>query len=186
MKITAIESLHADGGGRAFDFLKVSTDDGLVGWSEYNEAFGGLGVTQVIEGLAPAVIGKDPRAVEAHVTLLQALRRTAPGGVNQQAVALATKLGVTPEESPTSTGLKQGGEQAAQRMQGLSGAAFDRAYIDNEVTYHQTVLDAIDQTLIPSAQNAELKALLEQTRPAVAAHLDHAKRIQSSLPQAGQ
>jgi galactonate dehydratase len=86
MKVTAIESLHADGGGRAFDYLKVSTDEGLVGWSEYNEAFGGLGVGQVIQRLAPNIIGKDPRSVEAHTTLLQALRRTAPGGVNQQAI----------------------------------------------------------------------------------------------------
>jgi galactonate dehydratase len=86
VKITAIESLHADGGGRAFDFLKVSTDEGLVGWSEYNEGFGGLGVTQVIERLKPALIGKDPRAVEAHATLMQALRRVAAGGVNQQAI----------------------------------------------------------------------------------------------------
>jgi L-alanine-DL-glutamate epimerase-like enolase superfamily enzyme len=86
MKITTIESLHADGGGRAFDFLKVSTDEGLVGWSEYNEGFGGLGVTQVIAALTPVLIGKDPRSVEAHVALLQALRRTAAGGVNQQAI----------------------------------------------------------------------------------------------------
>jgi putative membrane protein len=49
------------------------------------------------------------------------------------------------------------------------------------VAYHQAVLDAIDQTLIPGAQNAELKALLEQTRPAVAAHLEHARRLQGSL-----
>ena len=86
MKITAIESLHADGGRRVLDFLKVSTDEGLVGWSEYNEGFGGLGVTQVIERLAPVLIGKDPRAIEAHVALMQALRRVAAGGVNQQAI----------------------------------------------------------------------------------------------------
>lgn len=86
MKVTGFETLHADGGGRAFDFLKITTDEGLVGWSEYNEAFGGLGVTSVIEQLAPVILGKDPRAVEAHVTLLQALRRMAPGGVNQQAI----------------------------------------------------------------------------------------------------
>jgi galactonate dehydratase len=42
MKITSMESLHADGGGRAFDYLKISTDEGIVGWSEYNESFGGL------------------------------------------------------------------------------------------------------------------------------------------------
>ncbi|MGE3272517.1 MAG: mandelate racemase/muconate lactonizing enzyme family protein, partial [Chloroflexota bacterium] len=86
MKITAFEVLHADGGGRAFDFLKISTDEGIVGWSEFNESFGGLGVTQVIERLSPVLIGKDPRAIEAHVALMQALRRVAAGGVNQQAI----------------------------------------------------------------------------------------------------
>jgi putative membrane protein len=63
----------------------------------------------------------------------------------------------------------------------MSGAEFDRAYIANKVTYHQTVLDAIDNTLIPNAQNAELRALLEQTRPAVAAHLQHAQELQASV-----
>lgn len=102
-------------------------------------------------------------------------------GVNRQAVALVTRLGVTPEQNPTSQGLTQGGEQNVQRLQGLSGAEFDRAYIDNEVQYHQTVLDAIDQTLIPSAQNAELRSLLQTVRPAVQAHLDRARQIQGSL-----
>ena len=64
---------------------------------------------------------------------------------------------------------------------GLSGAAFDKAYIDHEVAYHQAVLDALDKTLIPSAQNAELKALLVKVRPAFVAHLDRAKSIQASL-----
>ena len=59
MKITKVESLHADGGWRSLDFLKISTDEGVVGWSEYNESFGGLGVSAVIDGLAPMVIGKE-------------------------------------------------------------------------------------------------------------------------------
>jgi putative membrane protein len=63
----------------------------------------------------------------------------------------------------------------------LKGAEFDRAYINNEVTYHQAVIDAIDKTLVPSAQNSELKALLVKVRPAFVAHLEHAKMIQSSL-----
>jgi len=103
------------------------------------------------------------------------------GGVNKQAVALAGRLNLTPEENPTSRQLTQGGEQSRTQLGGLSGAAFDRAYIDHEVEYHQTVLDAIDQTLIPNAQNAELKALLQQTRPAVAAHLEMAKNLQTRL-----
>lgn len=105
------------------------------------------------------------------------------GAVNRQAVALATKLGVTPEDNETSRGLKASADQATASLQGMSGAAFDRAYIDNEVTYHQTVLDALDKTLIPNAQNAELKALLQQVRPNVDAHLQRAKSIQASLPK---
>lgn len=101
-------------------------------------------------------------------------------GVNKQAVALATKLSVTPEDNDTSRQLKTGADANVAKLQGLSGAAFDKAYIDNEVGYHQAVLDAIDKTLIPNAQNAELKALLEKVRPAIAAHLERAKSVQSS------
>ena len=86
MKIARVEHLHADAGQRNFDFLKISSDDGLVGWSEYNESFGGLGVSAVIDGLSPAIIGKDPRAYEAVVTHLYAIRRQAAGGVVQQAI----------------------------------------------------------------------------------------------------
>ena len=103
------------------------------------------------------------------------------GGVNQQAVALATRLGVTPEDNPISRQLAQGGQQTRQQLEGMSGEQFDRAYMDSEVEYHETVLAAIDQTLIPSAQNAELRALLEQTRPAVQAHLEMARQIQGEL-----
>ena len=63
----------------------------------------------------------------------------------------------------------------------MKGAAFDRAYIEHEIAYHQQVLDALDKTLIPGAQNAELKALLVKVRPAFVAHLDHAKMVQKSL-----
>src|SRR5439155_3149380 len=86
VKIARVESLHADAGWRTFDFLKLTTDDGLVGWSEYNESFGGLGVSAVIERLAPSIVGKDPRNYEAHLALLHAQRRTAAGGVIQQAI----------------------------------------------------------------------------------------------------
>jgi len=103
------------------------------------------------------------------------------GGVNKQAVALVTKLKVTPEDNDVSRGLKSGGDQNMSTLQGLSGAAFDSAYIAHEVDYHQAVLDALDKTLIPGAQNAELKALLEKSRPAFVAHLDRAKSVQAGL-----
>ena len=77
MKIERVEHLHADAGDRNFDFLKITSDGGIVGWSEYNETFGGLGVSAVIDGLIPLVVGRDPRAWEAIVTHLYAVRRPA-------------------------------------------------------------------------------------------------------------
>jgi len=102
-------------------------------------------------------------------------------GVNKQAVDLVTKLKVTPEDNPTSKSLKTGGDENLKNLKGLKGAAFDKAYVDHEVAYHQAVLDAIDKTLVPSAKNAELKGLIEKVRPAFVAHLEHAKMMQSKL-----
>jgi len=102
-------------------------------------------------------------------------------GSNKQATALVTKLKVKPEESDTSKKLKADGAANVTKLKGLKGAEFDKAYIDNEVDYHQAVLDAIDKTLIPSAKNAELKGLLEKTRPVIDDHLQMAKKIQSSM-----
>ena len=102
-------------------------------------------------------------------------------GVNKQASALAAKLKVKPEDNPTSQSLKSGGDKNVAHLKTLSGTAFDKAYVDNEVTYHQAVLDAIDKVLIPSAKNAELKGLIEKVRPAIDAHLQHAKMMQAKL-----
>lgn len=102
-------------------------------------------------------------------------------GVNKAASDLVTKLGVKPEENATSKSLKDGGKQNVDRLKTLKGAAFDKAYVDNEVAYHQAVLDAVDKTLIPSAKNQELRDLLVKVRPAFVAHLEHAKQLQASL-----
>jgi putative membrane protein len=102
-------------------------------------------------------------------------------GVNKSATELVQKLHVTPESNPTSQSLQKGGDDNLAALKKLSGSAFDRAYVDHEVAYHQAVLDAVDTTLIPSAQNAELKALLVKVRPAFVAHLEHAKHLQSEL-----
>lgn len=101
--------------------------------------------------------------------------------VNAQATALAAKLGVTPMESDTSKSLNANGAKELATLRALSGAEFDRAYVNNEVSYHEAVIGMLDQTLIPNTQNAELKSLLESGRPIFAAHLEHAKKIQASL-----
>ena len=103
------------------------------------------------------------------------------GGVNRQAVQLAQRLKVTPQENAVSRQLQQGADEARASLESRNGAEFDRAYMQREVEYHQAVLDALDQALIPNARNGELKALLEGVRPAFVAHLERAKQIQGSL-----
>lgn len=105
-------------------------------------------------------------------------------GVNKSAVDLATRLKVTPEENATSKALRAGGEKNVAKLKTLTGAAFDKAYVDHEVAYHAQVLEALDKTLIPGATNRELKALLVKVRPAFVAHLEHAKHLQQVLAAA--
>lgn len=101
--------------------------------------------------------------------------------VNKQATELVQKLGVTPESSAISDSLEKDGAAMIAKLKTLEGAAFDRVYVDNEVKYHQAVLDTLDKTLIPNAKNPELKALLVSVRPAFVSHLEHAKQLQSTL-----
>jgi putative membrane protein len=101
--------------------------------------------------------------------------------VNAKATALATRLKLVPEENQASLSLVAGADSTRDSMRKLSGAAFDRAYVKNEVAYHQAVLDLLDTALVPAAQNEELKDLLIAVRPAFMAHLEHAKAIRASL-----
>lgn len=101
--------------------------------------------------------------------------------VNELAAALASRLQLTPEENGTSRELAVAAAAKRTELSGLSGAAFDRAYIANEIAFHELVLSAIDSTLLPHARNAELKELIESVRPAIAGHLEHAKLVQARL-----
>ena len=117
----------------------------------------------------------------AQVKAFGQMMATDHAGVNRQATELAARLKVTPQDNATSQSLHAGGEKNVSTLKSLKGAAFDKAYIDHEVEYHQAVLDAIDKTLVPNAQNTELKALIVKVRPAFVAHLEKAKSIQASL-----
>lgn len=101
--------------------------------------------------------------------------------VNKQATDLAKKLGVTPMDNDTSKSLMKGGKSNLAKLKGLKNKEFDKNYIDHEVSYHQAVIDTIDKTLIPNAENAELKALIVKVRPAFISHLEHAKHLQESM-----
>jgi putative membrane protein len=123
----------------------------------------------------------ESKSTNADVKSFGKMMVTDHTGVNKSATDLAAKLKLVPEDNPTAQSLKKGGEDNVANLKTLSGPAFDKAYVDHEVAYHQQVIDAMDQTLIPSARNADLKALLVKVRPAFVAHLEHAKGMQSAL-----
>ena len=101
--------------------------------------------------------------------------------VNDQALALVKKLGVTPQDNPTSQALSKDAAAKLKTYSGLSGAAFDKAYAMNEVAYHKTVNGALANTLIPNAKNAELKSLLETGLKLFKEHQMHAEHLVSTL-----
>jgi len=101
--------------------------------------------------------------------------------VNQQASTLVKKLGVTPQDNPTSQSLSKDAAAKRQAYVRLSGPAFDRAYLQNEVAYHKTVNAALDSTLIPNARNGELKSLLQTGLKLFTEHQHHAEQLAGQL-----
>jgi putative membrane protein len=128
-----------------------------------------LGKLALTKATSPAVKAFAQSMVEAHTA------------VNARAGDLARKLGVTPADNAVSQGLRQGAVDARAGVEKLSGGAFDRAYIDREIAYHQAVLGALDGVLIPTTENTELRRLLVEVRPAIEAHLAHAKQVRQGL-----
>jgi putative membrane protein len=101
--------------------------------------------------------------------------------VNQQAGQLVQKLGITPAENAVTRQLHAEAKAAADDLQKRSGSDFDRAYLAREVAFHQAVIAAIDNALLPSVQSTELKGALEGVRPAIVAHLEHAQRLVATV-----
>ncbi len=101
--------------------------------------------------------------------------------VNKQALALVKKLKVTPEDNATSKALTKQAAAERAKLAKLSGAAFDKAYVDNEVAYHKTVNGALETQLIPSASNAELKSLLETGLKIFQGHEQHAEMVDAKF-----
>ncbi|HET8573216.1 MAG TPA: DUF4142 domain-containing protein [Edaphocola sp.] len=102
-------------------------------------------------------------------------------GVIKSAVALATKLKVTPKDNAVSQSLNKQAGATEKMLNGKTGKAFDKAYVDNEVAYHKAVIDAVEKVLIPQTQNPELKKLLEGVLPVLKTHLAHAEMLQKQF-----
>ena len=101
--------------------------------------------------------------------------------VNEKALSLVKKLKVTPEDNDTSKSLSQQAAQKRAELAKLNGDAFDKAYVTNEVAYHKTVNGALENTLIPSATNPELKDLLSTGLKIFQGHEQHAEQVAADL-----
>jgi putative membrane protein len=98
-----------------------------------------------------------------------------------QATALVKKLKVTPKDNAVSKKLMADANKTKRTLSAKSGKAFDKAYIDNEVAYHKAVISTVEGVLIPQAQNAELKQLLQNVMPTLRTHLEHAEMVQKNF-----
>lgn len=96
------------------------------------------------------------------------------------AVALVTKLNVTPQENAVSKQLLDDAEKTKKMLRSISAKDFDEAYVNNEVVYHKAVVAAVETVLIPQSQNVELKALLKQALGILKTHLEHAEIVQKN------
>ncbi len=103
------------------------------------------------------------------------------GAVNDQALALVKRLGVMPQDNPTSAALRSAADARLRDLRRLKGRAFDRAYVANEVAFHRTVNQALASTLIPAAQNGELKSLLQTGLKLFTEHQHHAEMLKGEL-----
>ena len=119
-------------------------------------------------------------AASADVKQLGAMFARDHGQVRQQGRDLAKKLGVTPTP-PADPSAARAHAEAMTKLRALHGAAFDRAFLDHEIAFHQAVIDAVGSTLLPAIQNAELKALVERVAPAFGAHMAAAKRLREQV-----
>lgn len=131
---------------------------------------------EIAQGKLAQQKAKDPR-----VKKFASMMVKDHGDADAKGAALAKKNQWSMTESPISTTLKSEGDTATQELKGLSGAEFDRAYVDAQVQAHRSVLDAIDRDLLPSARNEDVRTMLQTVRAKVAGHLDEAKRLSAAL-----
>lgn len=123
----------------------------------------------------------EKKSDDAEVKALAAMMVKDHESVNKQATDLVKKLGVKPVDNALSKQLKADADKTYDTLKGKKGADFNEAYVSNEVGYHEAVISVVKGSLIPGAQNAELKSLLQAVLPALEMHLDHAKLAQSHL-----
>lgn len=121
------------------------------------------------------------RSSNADVKAFAARMTTDHTLLNARVNEIASRSGITPEDHPASLDFRDHSAQRRDVLRELAGAPFDSTYIANEIQYHQELLSALDDLLIPHTRNAELREFVTNLKPAVSAHLAHAERVRATL-----
>jgi putative membrane protein len=121
------------------------------------------------------------KAKDGRVKKLAAMMLKDHGAADAKALAVGRKNNLTLAPSATSTTLEADAQVTTSSLGSQTGMDFDKGYVDAQVKEHQAVLDIIDHKLMPSAKNADVKAFLEEVRPTVAMHLQHAQDLQVAM-----
>ena len=141
-----------------------------------------LGVTrtantgEIEQGRLAMTKAHDPRVKSLAAMMVKDHSEAQTKGAN-----VAKKADLKPSSSPTADALQSDAENFTRSLKAESGTDFDKSYVDAQVREHQAVLDAIDQKLMPSAKNPDVKAYLDEVKTTVARHLEHAKELQAAL-----
>jgi putative membrane protein len=166
----ATSAMVADNTAGAPEAQPMLTDNQILGFTH------AANVGEIEQGRLAQTKAKD-----AKVKAFAAMMVKDHTDADNKGKALAKKANLKPEPSPATDSLKSGAEAATATLKSEMGADFDRGYVDTQVKEHQEVLDSLDQKLIPSATNVDLKTYLAEVRDAVAMHLQHAEDLQKKM-----
>jgi putative membrane protein len=164
-----------------FKAIALAAAVSLAGAAAYAQALNDAQIAHIAytAGVIDVAAGKQALAKSHNKAVLDFANEMVRDhtAVNDQALALVKKLGVTPQDNPTSQSLSKDAAAKLKTYSALNGAAFDKAYVANEVAYHKTVNGALSATLIPNAKNAELKSLLQTGLKLFQEHQMHAEHL---------
>lgn len=131
-----------------------------------------------------AKIAKERTSNEKVLNFAQAMIDDHSAIINM-AAALAKDLGVTPQKNAVSKSLLAGEKKTTKMLKTVDAEDFDAAYVKNEVAYHKAVINAVQNILIPQADNDRLRDLLKSVMPLLESHLEHAEMVYTKLTGSG-
>jgi putative membrane protein len=177
--------LSARGGSTWLCLAAVATLGAAPAFADEAEKLGTAQIATVVLAANQVAIDRGNLVAKRskHTEVRQLAEQMAIDHTNarQDVVALVTKLRVQQETSELTRTLKESAAQTLGKLKKLRGTELDNAYVDAEVSAHESFIDKINGVLLPGASQADLRKLLDDTLTAQRKHLGHAQQVQKLL-----